>query len=153
VPERSVPYDPAVHGPRVLGPGFHARVHEIVRTVPKGRVTTFGDVAAALGWRNAARRVGQALSRLPELLAAEDADTERTDPARSDTEHSQATEPTAAPVPWQRVVRSSGEVACGRQQIERLRAEGVPVSDSGRIADFRARRWQPRPLAPRAQRP
>ena len=43
---------------RIVGPGFHARVHALVATVPPGFVTTYGDVATALGSRNVARHVG-----------------------------------------------------------------------------------------------
>lgn len=108
-------YDPAVHGPRVLGPGFHERVFAIVRTVPRGRVTTFGDVAKALGWARAARQVGRALAALSE----------------SDSD-----------VPWQRVVLASGRLPCGEKQARRLAAEGVAMKDDA-VVDFAAKRWQP----------
>ena len=43
-------YDPDRHGPhRVVGEGFHGQVYELVRQVPAGRVTTYGDLGAALG--------------------------------------------------------------------------------------------------------
>jgi methylated-DNA-protein-cysteine methyltransferase-like protein len=118
--DRSVSrYDPEVHGPRVLGPGFNERVFAVVRTVPRGRVTTFGDVARALGWERAARQVGRALSALPD----------------SDSD-----------VPWQRVVLASGAVPCGAKQVERLCAEGLRVSPGGRVARFGELRWRPAPV-------
>ena len=53
-----MPYDPELHGPeRIVGPGFHEKVYRVVRKIPKGRVSTFGDVAAALGKRSVARQV------------------------------------------------------------------------------------------------
>ncbi|MBK8979143.1 MAG: MGMT family protein [Planctomycetes bacterium] len=110
-------YDPDRDGPRVLGPGFNDRVFAVVRTVPRGRVTTFGDVAGALGWARAARQVGRALAALP----------------GQDTE-----------VPWQRVVLASGKVPCGPRQASLLRAEGVDVGASGLVAEFDRRRWKPR---------
>ena len=39
---------------RVVGPGFHKQVHELVSTVPTGWVTTYGDIAERLGSRSVA---------------------------------------------------------------------------------------------------
>ena len=39
------------------------RVYALVRTVPEGRVTTYGDIARALGNPGLARAVGNALHR------------------------------------------------------------------------------------------
>ena len=112
-------YDPEVHGPRrVVGPGFAARVYALVARVPRGRVTTYGAIAAALGLRSAARHVGFALAAIPA--------------ARRD-------------VPWHRVVNAAGKISRrsdGRPsaaQAARLRAEGVGVDARGKIAEFRAR--------------
>lgn len=44
---------------------FPDRVYEIVRTIPPGRVTTYGTIAAVLGDRRAARMVGWAMSSCP----------------------------------------------------------------------------------------
>jgi len=116
-----VPYDPETHGPRrAVGPGFHARVYDVVAQVPDGFVTTYGDVAEALGHRRAARQVGFALAATPD-----DRD-----------------------IPWHRVVNSAGKISFapttrqGRRQARLLRAEGVAVVD-GRIAEFRIRRFKP----------
>lgn len=113
-------YDPERHGPRrVVGSGFHAQVWEAVRRVPAGRVTTYGDVAGALGLRSVARQVGWALAALP---------------------------PGTRDVPWHRVVNARGEVSRradggpSDEQTERLRAEGVDVDARGRVVGFRARR-------------
>jgi methylated-DNA-protein-cysteine methyltransferase related protein len=112
-----VPYDPARHGPhRVVGPGFHDRVHALVRAVPPGSVVTYGDLAAALGSRNVARQVGFAMAALP---------------AGSD-------------VPWWRVVAAGGRLATAsagtqREQARRLAREGVAVAN-GRVRAFAAHR-------------
>ena len=117
------PYDPTRDGPRrVVGPGFHERVRAVVGAVPAGAVTTYGDVAAALGHRNAARHVGWALAALP---------------ADDDT-------------PWWRVVAANGRIAhaAAAEQRRRLAREGVAVR-SGRVCAFAARRAA---LAPHGDR-
>ena len=43
---------------------FEARVYEALRRIPRGQVTTYGRLAAALGC-GSARAVGQALRRNP----------------------------------------------------------------------------------------
>lgn len=51
---------------------FFADVYAIVRQVPRGRVTTYGAVAAALGVKSAARMVGWAMNAahpLPDVPA------------------------------------------------------------------------------------
>ena len=112
-------YDPERHGPkRIVGPGFHGQVRDMVRTVPPGAVTTYGDVAAALGLRRAARQVGYALAALGR-------------------EHDD--------VPWHRVVNAQGEISPRANdgpdiQVELLRREGVEVDDHRRIVAFRERR-------------
>jgi alkylated DNA nucleotide flippase Atl1 len=113
-------YDPARHGPRrVVGPGFNERVYAVLAGVPAGAVTTYGDVAARLGLRSAARQVGYALAALPD--------------GRDD-------------VPWHRVVNARGALArrsdgapSGRQR-RRLRADGVVVTRAGRVEAFARRR-------------
>jgi methylated-DNA-[protein]-cysteine S-methyltransferase len=46
-------------------PAFDRRVYDVARTIPAGATLTYGDVAARLGDRRAARDVGQALARNP----------------------------------------------------------------------------------------
>jgi len=88
-----------------------ARVHAFVRTVPRGRVVTYGDVALAVGCPGGARAVGRVMSQTRDRG-----------------------------VPCQRVVRSDGTVA-GGSLAARLRREGVAVGRDGRIKDFAAVRW------------
>ncbi len=83
---------------------FFERVWALVATLPRGRVLTYGQVAALLGVPRGARAVGWALRALPDALA------------RS--------------TPWHRVVGAGGRLsprASGheREQRRRLRAEGV----------------------------
>lgn len=103
------------------GAPFFDKVYEIVRTVPRGRVTTFGAVARAAGMRSSARTVGWALS----LCGG----------ARP-------------PVPAHRVVNRLG-VLSGRHHFatpflmqELLEQEGVRVEDDT-VADFKKLFWEP----------
>ena len=42
--------------------GFFHLVYEVVRQIPKGRVSTYGAIAAVLGTRLSARMVGWAMN-------------------------------------------------------------------------------------------
>jgi methylated-DNA-[protein]-cysteine S-methyltransferase len=46
-------------------PPFHSRVYAAARAIEPGRVTTYGDMAKALGDAGASRAVGQALGHNP----------------------------------------------------------------------------------------
>jgi len=112
-----MPYDSAKHGPRrIVGPGFHQQVYDVVKTVPAGRVTTYGDVASVLGMRNVARHVGFALAAL---------------------------EPGQGEIPWHRVVNGQGRIsvrgaeAPSSEQRLRLIDEGLHVTLDGRVEQFR----------------
>lgn len=104
--------------PRVVGPGFRERVYAVVRDVPAGRLTTYGDVGAVLGSPRVARQVGFALAALP-------VDTE---------------------VPWHRVINAQGRISARGDVLRpddqrlRLEAEGVAFDASGRC-DLAALRW------------
>ena len=95
-------------------------MYAVVRRIPRGRVATYGDVAALAGRPGRAREVGWALHAL-------DAQSR---------------------VPWQRVVNARGEVsargepAAARVQRALLEREGVRFGSSGRI-DLAKHRWRP----------
>ena len=110
--------------PRVVGPGFNARVYAQVAQVPRGRVSTYGDIATLLGSPRVARQVGYALAAL-------------TDPG----------------VPWHRIINArgaislKGDVVRAVDQRRRLEQEGVVFTDSGLI-DLKRFRWVgPEPVA------
>ncbi|WP_414648117.1 MGMT family protein [Dokdonella sp.] len=90
-------------------------IARVVAAIPRGRVTSYGAVAARAGLPGRARLVGRVLG-----------ETERD-------------------LPWQRVLRSDGRIALPprsaafREQVRRLRAEGVTVS-GGRV-DLRRFGW------------
>lgn len=98
--------------PRVVGPGFRDKVYTVVRRIPAGSVSTYGDVGAVLGSPRVARQVGFALAALPE----------------------------GTDVPWHRVINAKGMVSA-RGDVERpieqqvrLEEEGVVFDDNGRCA-------------------
>lgn len=103
MPARPVRRSAARRGP-VATTGFHGRVYGMVRTIPRGRVATYGQVAARLGVARGARAVGWALRAL------------------SNDE--------AGRVPWHRVVSHTGAISLRAGpgplvQRRLLRAEGV----------------------------
>jgi methylated-DNA-protein-cysteine methyltransferase-like protein len=102
--------EPLDFEPRVVTPGFHGRVYAVVRQVPPGWVTTYGDVGTMLGSPRVARQVGYALAAL-----------------REDD------------VPWHRVINAQGMISVrgdfvrGHEQRRLLEAEGVPFDAAGRM--------------------
>jgi len=109
---------------RAAGASPWRAVWRIVARIPRGRVATYGQVAALAGLPGHARQVGYALAALPDGSA----------------------------VPWQRVVNARGEVSARRdfdgapRQRLRLVEEGVVFGADGRI-DLRRFGWRPRPPA------
>jgi len=102
--------------------GFHDRVFTVVRTVPPGWVTTYGDVGTILGSPRLARQVGWALASLaPDLGGTSD-------------------------VPWHRVINAQGAISHrgdfvrAEEQRQRLEEEGVYFNEDGRC-DLAAHRW------------
>jgi methylated-DNA-protein-cysteine methyltransferase-like protein len=103
---------------------FRDRVWAFVRSVPEGRVVTYGQVAACLGVPFAARAVGSVLHHTP----------------------------TSANVPCQRVVNRWGRLAPvygwgGAEQHRReLEAEGVEVRPDFTVS-LEQYQWWPDPYA------
>lgn len=89
----------------------YERIYAAVRRIPRGRVTSYGEVARLAGIPRHARQVGYALHHL----------SGETD------------------VPWHRVVNAAGEIAKrsvpddGRWQRELLEEEGVEFDAHGRV--------------------
>lgn len=101
-------------------PRFFTYVYRLVAQIPKGKVVTYGQVAALLGAPRAARAVGTALRYLPR--------------------------PMTRTVPWQRVINASGGVSFRgdvlrvEEQRFLLENEGVEFSRRGKI-DLKRYRW------------
>ncbi|MCG6162208.1 MGMT family protein, partial [Leptospira bandrabouensis] len=66
-------------------PNFYESVYNIVKKIPKGKVTTYGHIALLLGNPRAARTVGYALNSL-----------------KKDRE---------SKIPWQRVINRQGRIS------------------------------------------
>ena len=87
------------------------KIYEVVKSIPKGRVMTYGQVASVVGNPRLARVVGYALHQNP-------------DPKN---------------IPCHRVVNREGNVADGfvfgggEIQRQRLEAEGVVFEKNGRV--------------------
>lgn len=101
-------------------PPFFVHVYRLVSQVPKGKVVTYGQVAALLGAPRAARAVGTALRYLPR--------------------------PLSQTVPWQRVINASGGISI-RGDVYRvdeqrwlLESEGIEFDRFGKI-DLKKYQW------------
>ena len=86
------------------------RIIQVIKAIPRGKVSSYKDVALAAGIPNGARQTVWVLHSLSGKLD----------------------------LPWHRVIRSSGSIAlpkgAGRElQIGLLCAEGVEVSPDGRV--------------------
>ena len=105
---------------RIMSEGsFFSSVYEYLRTVPAGKVVTYGQVAAAIGAPRCARQVGWALHCNPQ----------------------------PGVIPCHRVVFSNGSVctgfAFGGKEVQKamLEEEGVEVSPDYKI-DLKKYRWE-----------
>jgi methylated-DNA-protein-cysteine methyltransferase-like protein len=98
---------------------FFEQVYQVVAMIPRGRVATYGQIAAYLGNPRAARTVGWALSSMPSGMD----------------------------LPWHRVINSKGRIGGppgGRRAHEQralLEEEGVTFDESGRV-DLKEYGWR-----------
>lgn len=99
---------------------FFEQVYAVVRQIPRGRVTSYGAIAAALGTRKSARMVGWAMN----------------------SAHAMAN------VPAHRVVNRAG-LLTGKMHFatpdtmqQRLEAEGIVVK-ADQVQDFENHFWDP----------
>ncbi len=107
-------------------PQFNEKVWLITRQIPRGKVSTYGQIASMIPplpdenpethRRLAPRWVGEALRNLPDDS-----------------------------IPWQRVINSQGKVslagATGEKQKSLLEAEGVSFTEAGRV-NFATAGWE-----------
>jgi methylated-DNA-protein-cysteine methyltransferase-like protein len=97
---------------------YRARVYEIVRSIPRGRVMTYGQIAEILGEGYTPRTVGFVMHASNDVT------------------------------PWHRVINAQGACSTGRvviphdKQQRMLEAEGVKFNERGRC-DLQAYLWIP----------
>jgi methylated-DNA-protein-cysteine methyltransferase-like protein len=100
---------------------FKAKFLAVLAAIPEGRVTTYGTLAQHL--KVTPRHVAFLLA----MLTVEESER----------------------LPWFRVVAANGVVsstklgAVGRRQIERLRSEGIAVTQRNKVEDFQQLAWSP----------
>lgn len=100
---------------------FFADVYDVVRQIPKGRVTSYGAIASFLGTKLSARMVGWAMNAAHQARPS---------------------------VPAQRVVNRNGMLTgkhhfkTPTQMEELLKKDGVLVKDDT-VVDFKTRFWDP----------
>ena len=99
---------------------FFEDVYEVVKLIPRGRVTSYGAIGRYLGAKMSARMVGWAMNSAHGL----------------------------EPIPAHRVVNSQG-LLTGKAHFEtpstmqkRLEKEGIKVAN-GKVMDFEKRFWDP----------
>ena len=102
-------------------PNFFERVYDLARLIPKGRVTSYGAIAKAIGSAKSSRMVGWAMSQ---------------------------SHGSVPPVPAHRVVNRNG-ILSGKhhfihpnQMQELLEAEGLKIQDD-KVQEFKTRFWDP----------
>jgi methylated-DNA-protein-cysteine methyltransferase-like protein len=97
------------------------KIYGVVRRIPRGRVSTYGQIADLAGYPGHARQVGYAMAALPAGSA----------------------------IPWHRVINAAGMVSRRKMpgeelsQRQRLEKEGVRFDSRGRVA-LQKVRWRPR---------
>ncbi|MBS1616688.1 MAG: MGMT family protein [Bacteroidetes bacterium] len=100
---------------------LYEAIYDIVRLIPRGRVTSYGLIAAAIGMKSGARMVGYALN------------------------HCHTSSP---PVPAHRVLNRNGLLSgkahfgAGDEMANLLQAEGIRVKDD-MVQDFDQIVWDP----------
>ncbi len=98
----------------------NARIYSIVAKIPRGKVATYGQIAALSGIPREARKVGRALHALP----------------------------VGSDVPWQRVINAKAEISRRKRseahllQRQLLEEEGIVFDEHGRV-NFKRFRWRP----------
>ena len=92
---------------------FKNKVYNATKQIPKGKVTTYKEIAKAIGKPRSYRAIGNALNK----------------------------NPFAPKIPCHRVIRSDGNIggfAYGTQKkIRLLKSEGIKINNKGFIRHFR----------------
>lgn len=99
---------------------FFNSVFEVVKLIPKGRITSYGAIAAYLGAKSSSRMVGWAMNQSHSLKE---------------------------PIPAHRVLNRNGLLTGkmhfgGNRMQELLESEGIKVEDDA-VVDFKTLFWDP----------
>jgi methylated-DNA-[protein]-cysteine S-methyltransferase len=90
-----------------LKKSFAEKCYEVLRKVPKGKVTTYKEIAIAVGIPKSSRAVGNAMNKNPEGFVS------------------------GGKIPCHRVIKSNGEIGGfahgSKKKIEMLKREGVEI--------------------------
>jgi methylated-DNA-protein-cysteine methyltransferase-like protein len=106
-----------------MASALYDRIWAVVKRIPRGRVATYGQIAALAGMPRHARQAGYALAALPENVK----------------------------IPWHRVINAQGRVSLrlrhwdsGSDDLQKilLEAEGVIFSAGGKV-DLKKFQWVP----------
>lgn len=95
----------------MAGSSTYRRIYAVVRRIPRGRVATYGRIAALAGLAGRARQVGYALNKAPD----------------------------GAGLPWHRVINARGMVSVRADPLDEerqrgmLEAEGIVFDARGRV--------------------
>jgi len=105
---------------------FTRRVRALIRSIPRGVVASYSQIASLAGDARQARQVAWILHATPE----------------------------GEGLPWHRVINSRGRISLppgrgGKEQARRLRAEGLRVDGAGAV-DLKIYGWKIRPKRGRA---
>ncbi len=96
---------------------LYSKIYKIIQKIPKGKVATYGQIAAMAGNPRAARMVGWALNNCPD----------------------------GSDIPWQRVINASGRSSLAEESKRKLQqalleTEGVRFDKTGKV-DFEKFQW------------
>ena len=103
----------------------HKKIYAAVKKIPRGKVATYGQIAALAGMPRHARQAGYALAATPENVK----------------------------IPWHRVISAQGRISLrlrhwdsGSDDLQRilLEAEGVTFDSTGKV-NLKKFQWQPAP--------
>ena len=103
------------------------RVYGLVKKIPRGRVTTYGEISRALNLRGGARAAGHAMAACP----------------------------AGQGIPWHRVVGAGGRllIAEPHASLQRRLLETEGVSMTERRVNLKLHGWSPVGPGPRKKRP
>ncbi|EGA68629.1 hypothetical protein VISI1226_21614 [Vibrio sinaloensis DSM 21326] len=97
---------------------FLMQIFAVIHQIPRGKVTTYGEIAKLAGYPGYARHVGKALGNLP----------------------------AESTLPWHRVINSQGKISLKGEDLVRQRTllieEEVEVSIAGKVK-LNKYKWQP----------